>query len=70
MESLRIDIVNPKVKSILKALAALNLIRIKKDKGQSGFPDLLAKLRKHSGDTPSSEEITAEVEAVREARQL
>jgi hypothetical protein len=70
MESLRIDIVNPKARAILRDLAALNLIRIKKDKSKSEFPELLARLKKHSGDTPSLEEITEEVEAVREARQL
>jgi hypothetical protein len=30
METIRLDIVNPKAKSLLKGLADLNLIRIKK----------------------------------------
>ena len=32
MESLRIEIVNPKAKSIIKNLADMDLIRIKKEK--------------------------------------
>jgi hypothetical protein len=65
MESLRIDIVNPKSRAILEDLAALNLIRIKKDNGKSEFPDLLAKPRKHSAGAPSLQEIAEEVETVR-----
>ncbi len=68
MESLRIDIVNPKAKSILKDLADLDLIRIKKEKMKSEFIELLEKLRIDSDKTPSLDDITAEVEAVRKAR--
>lgn len=68
METLRIDILNPKAKSLLKDLADLDLIRIKKVKVKSEFQDLLEKLRSQSVDVPSLEEITAEVEAVRKAR--
>jgi hypothetical protein len=68
METLRIDILNPKAKSLLKDLADLDLIRIKKEKVKSEFQDLLAKLRSQSADVPSLEEITTEVEAVRKAR--
>lgn len=68
METLRIDILNPKAKSLLKNLADLDLIRIKKVKVKSEFQDLLEKLRSQSVDVPSLEEITAEVEAVRKAR--
>ena len=32
METIRVDILNPKAKSLLKDLADLDLIRIKKDK--------------------------------------
>jgi hypothetical protein len=68
MESLRIEIVNPKAKSIIKYLADMDLIRIKKDKIKNEFAELLAKLRRNSDQVPSLEEITKEVEPVRKAR--
>jgi hypothetical protein len=68
MESVRIDILNPKAKSILKNLADLDLIRIKKDKVKSEFKELLDELRINSDEAPSLDEITAEVESVRRAR--
>jgi len=68
MESLRIDIVNPKAKSILKNLADLDLIRIKKEEIRSEFIMLLDKLRISSDNTPSLDDITNEVEDVRKAR--
>jgi hypothetical protein len=68
MESLRIEIVNPKAKGIIKNLADMDLIRIKKDKIKNEFAELLAKLRRHSDQVPSLEEITKEVESVRKAR--
>jgi len=68
MESLRIEILNPKAKSLIKNLVDMDLIRIKKEKGKSEFTELLAKLRKRSDKSPSVEEITKEVELVRKAR--
>lgn len=68
METIRIDILNPKAKSFLKDLADLNLIRIKKVKVKSEFKELLEKLRINADDAPALDEITAEVEAVRKAR--
>jgi hypothetical protein len=68
METIRIDIINPKAKSILNDLADLELIRIKKEEGKSEFKELLDKLRVDSDEVPSLNEITAEVEAVRKAR--
>jgi hypothetical protein len=68
METIRIDILNPKAKSLLKDLADLNLIRIKKENTKSDFKDLIERLRINSDDALSLEEITAEVEAVRKAR--
>ena len=68
METIRIDILNPKAKSLLKDLADLDLIRIKKDKIKSEFKDLLDKLRINSDDVPSLDDITSEVESVRKAR--
>ena len=68
MESLRIEIVNPKAKSIIKNLADMDLIRIKKEKIKNEFAELLAKLRRNSDQVPSLDEITKEVESVRKAR--
>lgn len=68
MESLKIEIVNPKAKNIIKNLADMDLIRIKKEKVKNEFAELLAKLRRNSNQSPSLEEITKEVESVRKAR--
>ncbi|MEI6049102.1 MAG: hypothetical protein WCS03_09415 [Bacteroidota bacterium] len=68
MESLRIEIINPKAKSLIKSLVDMDLIRIKKEKGKSEFTELLRKLRKLSDNAPTLEEITKEVESVRKAR--
>jgi hypothetical protein len=68
METIRIDILNPKAKSLLKDLADLDLIRIKKEKVKFEFKELLDKFRINSDNAPSLEDITAEVESVRKAR--
>ncbi len=68
MESLRIEIVNPKAKNIIKNLADMDLIRIKKEKVKNEFAELLAKMRRNSDQAPSLEEITKEVESVRKSR--
>ena len=68
METVKIDILNPKVKSLLKDLADLDLIRIKKGKVKPEFKELLDKFRLGSDHAPSLDEITAEVESVRKAR--
>jgi hypothetical protein len=68
METFRIDILNPKVKNLLKDLADLNLIKINKEKKKSDFSTLLKKLRTKSKDELSLEEITNEVEQVRKSR--
>jgi hypothetical protein len=68
METLRIDILNPKAKTLLKDLANLNLIRIKKDNVKSEFKKLLDNLRAKADDVPNLDEITAEVETVRKTR--
>jgi predicted nucleic acid-binding OB-fold protein len=64
METLQIDIVNPKAKKIIKNLAALNLINIRKKKPAQSFQDLLNRLRRHE-HVPSLREIIKEVEIVR-----
>jgi hypothetical protein len=67
METLRIEIVNPKAKRLLKDLADLNLITIDKmDDLRLEFKGLLSKLRSNSA--PSLDEIIREVEIVRTSR--
>ena len=68
MESIRIDILNPKAKKLLYDLADLNLIKINKENLKSEFAELLGKIRNTSDNAPSLDEITFEVEAVRKAR--
>ena len=67
MESLRIEIINPKAKRLLKNLADMELIKIKKETVKSDFSELLDNLRSQSENTPSLDEITKEVESVRKA---
>jgi trehalose-6-phosphate synthase len=68
METIRVEIINPKAKSILDGLADLKLIKIRKEKGKSNFSEILSKLRINSESAPNLEEITTEVEAVRKER--
>ncbi len=68
METLKIDILNPKVKSILKDLAKLNLIRIRKDSDEIKFEEILKNLRAKAETAPSLEDIKKEVEEVRKIR--
>jgi len=67
METLRIEILNPKAKRLLKDMADLNLIAIDKmDDLKLEFKDLLSKLR--SDSVPFLDEIAREVETVRASR--
>ena len=66
METLRIDIVNPKAKKIIKDLADLDLISIRDKRPIKSFESLLRKLR--SKKPIALDEITKEVEAVRSKR--
>jgi len=67
METIRVDILNPKAKKLLIGLAELNLIKITTEK-KSDFSTLLKKLRAKSKDDISLAEITREVEMVRKER--
>ena len=67
MDTIRIDIINPKAKKLLEDLEALNLIAIKKD-NKNRFKEIVKQLRTKSSTTPSIEEITEEVETVRAMR--
>ncbi len=68
METIRIEILNPKAKALLQDLANLDLIRIRKEKSENAFSEVLKKFRSRSAEAPSLEDITKEVEAVRQAR--
>jgi len=69
METLQIELLNPKAKGLLKDLADLNLISIRKTSSSAKkFLSLLKKLRKNGSGSLSLEEITKEVEAVRQKR--
>lgn len=68
METLRVEILNPKAKSILKWLADLNFINIKREQKKSDFIQLLKNLRKQSDTAPDLNEIAKEVESERKKR--
>ena len=70
MEIIKIEILNPKAKSLLKDLEELKLIKIRKvpSDSKSQFKDMLKRLRSKSDSAPTIDEITREVEAVRKSR--
>jgi hypothetical protein len=65
MEVLNIEIINPKAKMLLLNLAEMKLIQIKSNPTLS---EMLTQLRRNETKIPSFEEITKEVENVRQAR--
>lgn len=64
MSTVTIEILNPKAGALLRNLADMNLINIKQ---QASLLEMLAKLRRNEEVVPSLEEITQEVEIVRQA---
>ncbi|WP_257670592.1 hypothetical protein [Parapedobacter tibetensis] len=68
MDTLQVDILNPKAERLLKDLASLGLIEIK-PLANDGFLEAVEKIRsKAKRDIPSLEDITQEVELVRSQR--
>lgn len=67
MNTVRVDILNPKAAKLLKNLADMNLIAIH-DASKNGFAGVLKKLRSKAKSAPSLDEITKEVELVRSKR--
>jgi len=67
MDTMRVNILNPKAVRLLKDLADLNLISIQ-DISNNGFVAVLKKLRSKTKSAPTIEEITKEVELVRAKR--
>lgn len=67
METVKVDILNPKARKLLKELADLDLIAIRKST-KSEFSEVLKRLRSKSETVPSLEEIAREVDVVRSRR--
>lgn len=67
MDTIRIEILNPKARKLLKSLVDLNLIAIR-ETPENGFSKLLEKLRSENPNKLTLEEITKEVELVRSKR--
>jgi hypothetical protein len=69
MEYYQIGILNPKAVKILQSLADLNLITFKET--NDSLQKAINRIRKKTGNNPPSlEEITREVEVVREKRNV
>ncbi len=69
MDSIRIEILNPKARKLLKNLAELKLIRISDSPDRKNeFKKLLKNLRAKSDKAPSLDEIAKEVDSVRKER--
>jgi hypothetical protein len=67
MDTIRVDILNPKAARLLRDLADMNLIAIH-DTPENGFEKVLKKLRSKAAVAPTLEEITSEVALVRSKR--
>ena len=63
MEALNVQIINPKAKSVLLNMEEMNLIRIEV---KPKLSEILVKLRRNEVEVPTLEEITKEVESVRQ----
>ncbi|REL37799.1 hypothetical protein DYD21_08440 [Rhodohalobacter sp. SW132] len=67
METIKVDILNPKARKLLKDLADLDLIAIRKST-KSEFSEVLKRIRSNSKTAPSLEDIAREVDVVRSRR--
>jgi hypothetical protein len=67
METIQVDILNPKAKKLINDLADLDLISIQNSPSKN-FSDVLKKLRSRADAAPDLEEITREVETIRSKR--
>ena len=65
MNTIKVDIINPKATQLLKDMEDLNLISIR-ETSMDGFLHIVKRLRaKAKNNPPSMDEITKEVEKVR-----
>ncbi len=69
MESLKIEILNPKALQLIKGMQDLNLIKII-DEPASKLMDYLKNMRKDADSAPSPEEIAEIVKEVRTERNV
>ena len=67
MDTLKINIINPKALKLINDLADMDLISIENDSAKS-FEAILTQLQSKSDTAPSLDEIAAEVEIVRAER--
>lgn len=67
MNTLRVNILNPKAAKLLRNLADMELISIQ-DLSNDGFESVLKRLRSKAKSAPTLEEITKEVDLVRSKR--
>ena len=65
METLNVQVINPKAKLLLMNLEEMDLIRIEV---KPALSEMLAKIRRKENEAPTIEEITEEVEWVRQKR--
>ncbi|MCW5913700.1 MAG: hypothetical protein KIT66_03750 [Chitinophagaceae bacterium] len=68
MESINIEILNPKAMQLIKGMQDLKLIKIKKQDRVSDLQTFLKKTRKNALSSPDLDKITAIVEEVRTER--
>jgi hypothetical protein len=68
METLTIDLINPKAKKLLKDLMDLKLINITKTETKSNLKELLGKISSNKEVQMTMDEITAEVKAYRKEK--
>jgi hypothetical protein len=67
MNTLRVDILNPKALKLIKGMQDLNLIKVCEEPA-SKLKTYLKKMRRNSSTAPSLDEITKIVEKVRANR--
>lgn len=67
METLKVDILDPKARKLLKDLADSKMIAIRSS-SKNDLSGILKRLRGKSSSVPSTEEIAQEVEEVRTRR--
>ena len=67
MKNYRVQVFEPSAVAMLEDMARKKMIRLESGEAGDEFLDLVKKFRS-VGDPPSLQEITAEVEAVRQAR--
>jgi hypothetical protein len=67
METLKIEILNPKALTLIKGMQELNLIRVSNDH-VTPLKSYLKKMRKNTSDPSILEDVTSIVEEVRSKR--